>query len=158
MKEINLIKLRENPVLQDKAARWFCQKWDIPFEEYMESIAQCIEKKSGIPQWYVMLNENQDIIAGTGVIENDFHNRKDLSPNLCALYVEQPYRNQGIARQILDFVREDMCGLGIEILYLVTDHTDFYEKCGWNFLTMVQDTEGITERMYMAETQNIDTR
>ena len=51
-KEMNLIKLRENSLLKDKAAQWFSQKWNIPFEEYMESITQCIEKKSGVPQWY----------------------------------------------------------------------------------------------------------
>ncbi len=155
MKEINFIKLREDPLLQDKAAQWFSQKWGIPLEQYMKSITQCIEERSGVPQWYVMLNDNQDMIAGTGIIENDLHNRKDLSPNLCALYVEPPYRNHGIARQILDFVRKDMYSLGIETLYLVTDHMEFYEKCGWSFLTMVQDTEGVMVRMYMAETKGI---
>ena len=34
-------------------------------------------------------------------------------------------------------------------LYLVTDHTKFYEKCGWEFLCMVNDEEGIPERMYV---------
>lgn len=154
-KEMNLVKLRENSSLKDTAAQWFSQKWNISFEEYMESITQCIEKKSGVPQWYIILNDSQDIIAGVGVIENDFHNRKDLSPNLCALFVEQPYRNHGIARWILDFVRKDMYSLGIEKLYLVTDHMKFYEKCGWSFLTMVQDMEGIMERMYMAETKEV---
>lgn len=154
-KEMNLVKLRENSSLKDKAAQWFSQKWNISFEEYMESITQCIEKKSGVPQWYIILNDSQDIIAGVGVIENDFHNRKNLSPNLCALFVEQPYRNHGIARWILDFVRKDMYSLGIEKLYLVTDHTKFYEKCGWSFLTMVQDMEGIMERVYMAETKEV---
>lgn len=121
----------------------------------MESITQCIEKKTSVPQWYVMLNENQDIIAGTGVIENDFHNRKDLSPNLCALYVEEMYRNQGIAQYILEFVRKDMENMGIEKLYLVTDHTEFYEKCGWSFLTTVKDVNDCIERMYMFNTKEM---
>lgn len=155
MKEVKLIKLCENPAWQDKAAWWFSQKWNIPSEDYMESITQCIEKKTNVPQWYVMLNENQDIIAGTGVIENDFHNRKDLSPNLCALYVEEMYRNQGIAQYILEFVRKDMDNMGIEKLYLVTDHTEFYEKCGWSFLTTVKDVNGCIERMYMVNTRGV---
>ena len=155
MKKVKLIKLCENPAWQDKAAWWFSQKWNIPFEDYMESITQCIEKKTSVPQWYVMLNENQDIIAGAGVIENDFHKRKDLFPNLCALFVEQPYRNHGFARQILDFVKKDMYSLGIQKLYLVTEHTEFYEKFGWSFLTVVRDTEGCKVRMYMADTRKM---
>lgn len=156
LNKVSLIKLREKPVLENKTAWWFSQKWDIPFEDYRDSIAQCIKQKTSVPQWYVMLNENQDIIAGAGVIENDFNDRKDLAPNLCALFVEKPYRNHGIARKILDFVRKDMYGLGIKKLYLVTEHTEFYERCGWSFLTIVRDVEGHKMRMYMADTGEIE--
>lgn len=38
------------------------------------------------------------------------------------------YRNQNIAKHILDFVREDLSNQGIQALYLITDHTEFYEK------------------------------
>ena len=43
-----------------------------------------------------------------GVIENDFHDRKDLAPNVCAVYVEQEYRRRGIAGKLLNDVCEDM--------------------------------------------------
>ena len=33
-------------------------------------------------------------------------------------------------------------------LYLLTDHTQFYEKCGWSFYTMVQGDDGSPERLY----------
>ncbi|MUS09241.1 GNAT family N-acetyltransferase, partial [Acinetobacter baumannii] len=36
-------------------------------------------------------------------------------------------------------VREDLSNQGIQTLYLITDHTEFYEKCGWRFLTLVKD-------------------
>ena len=42
-----------------------------------------------------------------GVIENDFHDRKDLTPNVCAVYTEE-YRCQGVAGSILIFVCKDM--------------------------------------------------
>lgn len=32
---------------------------------------------------------------------NDFHDRKNLTPNVCALYVEESCRNQGIADKLL---------------------------------------------------------
>ncbi len=90
--------------------------------------------------------------AGAGVIDNDFHERKDLTPNLCALFVEENYRNQNIAKHILDFIREDLSNQGIQTLYLITDHTEFYEKCGWRFLMLVKDEEGEMVRMYVADT------
>ena len=67
-----------------------------------------MERKTGIPQWYVIVDGQRNIIAGTGVIENDFHDRKDLTPNLCALFVEERKRGRGIAGVVPDFVRKDL--------------------------------------------------
>lgn len=39
---------------------------------------------------------------------------------------------------------------GITPVYLITDHTDFYERYGWEFLCMVQgDGESEMTRMYI---------
>jgi predicted acetyltransferase len=85
-----------------------------------------------------------------GVIENDFHDRKDLSPNVCAAYTEEEYRCQGIAGKLLNMVVEDMRSKKITPLYLVTNHTGFYERYGWEFLCMVQgDGESEMSRMYI---------
>ena len=98
---------------------------------------------------YITL-ENGKITGGIGVIENDYHDRKDLTPNICALYVEEGYRCRGIAGRMLDFAAADMKSFGIDKLYLITDHTSFYERYGWNFLCMVQpDGEPEMIRMYV---------
>lgn len=81
---------------------------------------ECMERKTGIPQWYVIVDGQRNIIAGTGVIENDFYDRKDLTPNLCALFVEERKRGRGIAGVVPDFVRKDLASLGYPRLYLVT--------------------------------------
>lgn len=152
MKGYQLIKLRERPEWKKKAAEWFASKWHLPYSVYEESIDEAISKVQPVPQWYIVLNEDEEIIAGAGIIDNDFHDRPDLTPNLCALFVEKEYRNQGIAQEILMLARKDMKNMGIERLYLVTDHTDFYERYDWDFLAMVQDNEGIPVRMYQIDT------
>ena len=150
---IKIVPLRNRPGLCGPAAAWFSGKWGIPEAEYRRSMEGMLQKSAAVPQWYVTLGGQGEILAGAGVIENDFHNRKDLSPNLCALFVEEPYRKQGIARYLLDFARRDMGKKGYPKLYLVTDHLTFYEKCDWHFLAMVQDNNGIPERMYVALTK-----
>ena len=99
--------------------------------------------------WYLCLSRDK-IVGGMGVIENDFHDRKDLSPNICAVYTEKEYRGKGIARHLLDMTVEDMRTKGVSPIYLVTDHIGLYEKYGWDFLCMVQ-SEGETKlsRMYI---------
>ena len=122
---------------------------------------EALKNESPVPRWYVAVAGSMDgpaqgggslrprIIGGFGVIENDFHDRKDLTPNVCALYVEESHRCQGIAGELLGFVCREFADRGIPALYLLTDHNSFYERYGWEFLCMVQG-EGETEpsRMY----------
>ncbi len=82
-----ILPLRDMPALAEQAAGWFSRCWGIPEAEYRESIAQCLRRLSPVPQWYVIADGGR-LIAGAGVIENDFHDRPDLTPNLCALFVE----------------------------------------------------------------------
>ena len=92
-----IISLHSHPEWRIPAARWFQGKWGIPLEEYLTSIDECIEGMAAVPQWYIMTDEGR-IIAGAGVIANDFHDRKDLTPNVCALYVEPELHRHALPR------------------------------------------------------------
>lgn len=147
--EYKIIRLADKPEMKEKAARWFHEKWGIPLNAYLESMEECLEKKGTVPQWYMAV-EGLQIIGGMGVIENDFHNRKDLAPNVCAVYTEEDRRGQGVAGALLNYVCRDMKAQGVDTLYLLTDHTSFYERYGWEFLCMVQgDGESYMSRMYV---------
>ena len=66
------------------------------------------------------------------------------------VYTEEEYRKKGIAGNLLNMVVEDMKSKGVSPIYLVTDHTGFYERYGWEFLCMVQgDGEEELTRMYV---------
>lgn len=147
-KDYKFLRIREHAELAGAAARWFHEKWGIPQEAYEESIHECLNGQAPVPQWYVVL-DGETIIAGLGVIENDFHKRRDLTPNVCAVYVETEYRNQGIAGEMLRSVCDEFSRMGVCTLYLLTDHVGFYERYGWQFLCMVQeeDSEQVA-RMY----------
>lgn len=144
-----IIRLVDRPDYMESGARWFHEKWGIPLEAYRESMEACLAAGSAVPQWYLAVEEGR-IIGGMGVIENDFHDRKDLTPNVCAVYTEEDKRGQGIAGALLNAVCKDMKERGIGTLYLLTDHTSFYERYGWEFLCMARgDGEPEPARMYI---------
>ena len=148
MKEYKFITLMEKPEIKDAAASWFHSKWGVPKEAYLDCMDAYLNKETD-NGWYLCL-EGEKIVAGLGVIDNDFHDRKDLAPNVCAVYTEDEYRCKGIAGRLLDLAVSDMKDKGITPIYLVTDHTDFYERYGWEFLCMVQgDDEPEMTRMYV---------
>ena len=136
------------PDLKEYAADWFHTKWGVPKEAYLDCMDAYLRGKTEFG-WYLCLDEDR-IVGGMGVIENDFHNRKDLSPNICAVYTEEEYRNQGIAGNLLNMTVNDLGQKGINPVYLVTNHVGFYERYGWKFLCMVQgDGEPEMSRMYI---------
>ena len=148
MEEYRYITLREKPGLKDAAAGWFHSKWGVPAEAYLECMNAYLDQNTEYG-WYLCMNGDQ-IIAGMGVIENDFHDRKDLKPNVCAVYTEKEYRGRGIAGKLLNMTVEDLRSKGITPVYLVSDHIGFYEKYGWEYLCHVQgDDEPEMTRMYI---------
>lgn len=144
-----IVKLSERRELKEKAAEWFSSKWGVTKEAYLDSIEESF--LGIVPSWYVCL-DGEKIIAGMGVIENDFHDRKDLTPNVCAVYTEPNYRKRGLAGRLLNYVCEDMASAGINTLYLITNHDSFYERYGWKFYCMAQgDEDEEPSRIYVKE-------
>ena len=65
--------------------------------------------------------------------------------------VDDAINIRGLKRVAADFAGEEMCirdRKGIDPLYLITDHTSFYERYGWEYLCMVQG-EGEAEKIRM---------
>lgn len=155
MNDYTYITLRQRQQLQKRAAEWFHSNWGIPQEAYLECMESYLNNETEYG-WYLCLDGNR-IIGGLGVIENDFHDRKDLTPNICAVYTEEVYRCKGIAGHLLTMVVEDLKSKGVTPVYLVTDHTGFYERYGWEFLCMVQgDDEPDMARMYIHKQISFD--
>ena len=148
MKKYKYITLKEEPTIKELAAEWFHNKWGVPTEAYLECMDAYLRNETEYG-WYLCLDGNL-IIGGLGVIENDFHDRKDLAPNVCAVFTEDKYRCQGIAGNLLNMVVDDMKSKGVSPIYLVTDHIGFYEKHGWEFFFFFQgDGEPDMTRMYI---------
>ena len=142
------LSLRDKPELKNEAAEWFSSKWSVPKEAYLHCMDAYLNHQTELG-WYLCLDDDR-IIGGLGTIENDFHDRKDLSPNICAVYTEKEYRNQGIAGRLLNMAVDDLKTKGITPVYLVTNHVGFYERYGWEFLCMVQgDGEPYQSRLYL---------
>ncbi|MBR5289128.1 MAG: GNAT family N-acetyltransferase [Clostridia bacterium] len=146
--EYSIIALRDRQDLKERAANWFHSKWRVPVEAYLDSMSENDGNKAGVPQWYLALSPEGEILGGLGVIENDFHKRKDLAPNIAAVYVEEKARRRGISRALLDFACEELRRFGRENAYLITTHTDYYEHCGFEFFAMVEEDDGGLARMY----------
>lgn len=143
-----IIRICDAADLIPTASAWFNEKWGVPREMYAESMTESLTA-AAVPQWYVA-GEGGRIVGGLGVIEHDFHDRPDLAPNVCAVFVEPEHRRRGIAGALLDRACRDMAERGVDTLYLNTSHVGFYERYDWEFFCMARgDGEDHLSRMYV---------
>ena len=81
MEQHTIIRLTDRPEYKESMAQWFHEKWGIPKQAYLDSMDACLKGESAVPQWYAVVEDGR-IIGGLGVIENDFHDRKDFAQRL----------------------------------------------------------------------------
>ena len=47
-----IIRLTDRPVMKERAAQWFHEKWGIPLEAYLESMEECLKGERCSPMVY----------------------------------------------------------------------------------------------------------
>ncbi|MDR2502141.1 MAG: GNAT family N-acetyltransferase, partial [Oscillospiraceae bacterium] len=154
-KDVEILSVRECPELLSRAANYFSAKWGINRKIYEESITDSLTTENSSPRWYLMMR-GDEIIGSYGLIENDFMVRKDLTPWLCALYIEESERRQGLGAKLLTHGRREAAKLGFSKVYLCTDHVGYYERYGWRFFGMEKSEFGCETRVYEVDSLGCD--
>ena len=142
----NLNKLKDKNLIEELSI-FFHNKWGVPVEAYVNSMNDSLESNTGVPAWYYVIEDGK-VIAGLGVIENDFHKRKDLRPNICAVYVKEEYQGKGICRSMFNYVCDDLKNNEIYDVYLITTHTELYEHLEFEYIGDIEEDDSGMVRCY----------
>ena len=88
--------------------------------------------------------------GAVGVVTLRFLAPDEKEVRLCNILVDPARRGSGIGRELLAMAVEELREAGISPVYLLTDHTGFYERYGWEFLcTAKADGDDYLSRMYI---------
>ena len=147
---IKIVNLAECPQYLPVCANWFFNEWDKQKGRTIDEILYRTKHtvcRSGIPQIHVALDK--DLPVGMfSIWNNDLVNRQDLSPWLAGLYVAPDYRGRGVGRSLQQKCIETARECGYEKLYLYTEHENYYEKTGWEFMETAPLHGGEFVRIY----------
>ena len=145
--KIELITKESN--LLEKGTEYFWKQWgtESNFIFYKDSIS---DNKS-LPKFYLMLDKDK-IIGSYALLTNDIISRQDLMPWFACLYVDENYRNLGLAERLIRHGLNESQKKGFKTLYLSTDLIDFYEKKEWNYLSNGYGVDGNKIKIYSKET------
>ena len=103
-----------------------------------------------MPQWYLLEKEGE-IIGCAGLITNDFISRGDLYPWLCALFIDENERGHAYSTLLINKAKSDAKEFGYQNLYLCTDHVEFYEKFGFEYIAQGYHPWEAESRIYGIE-------
>lgn len=129
---MHIFELSKQPDKIEEAVTYFWKQWgnDSNFKFYEDCIMHSLEDKNAIPKFYIAM-ETDKIVGSYALVTNDLISRMDLMPWLACLYVDESYRKQGYAEQLLSHGVAQTRSKGFEQLYLSTDLINFYERKGW---------------------------
>lgn len=156
---MNIVSVRENPALCDRAIAYFQEKWASEDSRmvYEDCIRASLSSDSLLPEWY-LLTEGDEIIGCAGMISNDFISRMDLCPWLCALYIEEAHRGHEYGSLLIERIRADAAAKGYPKLYLCSDHTGYYEKYGFTRIAEGFHPWGETSGVFECDTGILNPR
>lgn len=78
--------------------------------------------------------------------------RKDLSPWIALLFIDEIERGQALGSVLLEHARRVAGKLGFNNVYLATDHICYYEKCGFREIGLDNFEWGRPTKLYENDT------
>jgi N-acetylglutamate synthase-like GNAT family acetyltransferase len=98
------------------------------------------------------MTDGKEIVGCYALIVNDFISRHDLLPWFACLFIEEPERGKRLSGRMFDHAKLEARGAGHDTIFLTTDHSELYEKFGWERIEDGYDLDGERTRIYKLST------
>ena len=151
---MKIIELSERIDLLDAAINYFWNCWgsEDNFAFYKDCIENSVDKNNPLPKFY-LATEDDKIVGSYALLVNDIISRQDLYPWFACLFVNDEFRNKGIAGKLLQHGLKESKSKGYDKLYLSSDLENFYESKGWLYIADGYNVVGEAIKIYSKMTR-----
>lgn len=148
--DVKIVNLLDEQKYLEEVSEWIWAQWSKSHGAKLEDIIYRSKhsiSRDDIPQMYIA-KYNEEVIGVVSLWRNDLTSRQDLYPWMATLIVKEKYRNKGVGRKLQQKCIEEARKLNYEYLYLITEHDNYYEKTGWEFLEEAPLSDGRYTKVY----------
>ena len=150
--EIEIVNLIDEQKYLEQVSEWIWKEWSechgSKIEDVIYRSKHSLNKDgNGIPQMYIAKYADE-VVGVVSIWRNDLTARQDLFPWMATLYVKEEFRNLGIGKMLQEKCIEESKKMNYDNLYLITDHENYYEKTGWEFLEKAPLGDGNYTKIY----------
>ena len=131
---MNIKGITKEGDLLERGIAYFWKQWgnESNYNFYKNCIENSVHDDRTLPKFYLLLDLKK-IIGSYALLRNDLISRQDLHPWFACLFVDENYRNQGLANDLIQHSFGEARKRGFDQLYLSTELDGFYEKNGWKY-------------------------
>lgn len=150
IEQVEIVNLINEKKYLKEVSMWIWEEWDKKHNAKLDDIIYRTENSlndNDIPQMYIAKYKDE-AIGVVAIWRNDLKARQDLYPWMAILLVKEKYRNKGVGKKLQERCIKEVRRLNYDKLYLITDHENYYEKMGWNFLEEAPLENGQYTRIY----------
>ena len=156
MSQLKIYPLSEKPEYAETCAAWSFSQWgchmhDANLSEMITDYKKRTKNTDALPLVWIA-EINRQITGMVALKEEDGYPQSmcDMKPWLAAVFVHPSFRNQGIAKRLIEVLLQKTQKLGFKEIYLTTpDAEKLYKKFGFITIDKIKDTRGYTDTEYL---------
>jgi GNAT superfamily N-acetyltransferase len=146
-----ICSIKECPGRREAFIAYVSESWPAVKHVVIRQLEESLISVDALPLTFLLLKLDR-IIGFYQLIEQEQLVRKDLSPWIAPLFIDEGERGHAYGALLLQHARETAGQLGFNKVYLTTDHFQYYEKYGFREIGFSQFEWGRPSKIYEHDT------
>jgi GNAT superfamily N-acetyltransferase len=149
--EINIVSLLDAPEYRQTLIEYVENNWTPVLKPFTWVVDEVFWNSKELPRCY-MMRKGDNIIGFYQLVELELITRKDLTPWITCVFIDEKERGRRLSSNLLEHGRTMAGKLGYSKVYLTTDHIQFYEKFGFREIGLDKFITGRPTKIYEHDT------
>lgn len=148
---IKIVSLKDFLIYRQTLTDYVETHWKGVFHAFTDVLCEIFSAEKQLPGCYMMLRGG-NIIGFYQLVKQELLIRKDLSPWITCLFIDENERGKRLSSRLLEHGRTVAGKLGYSKVYLTTDHIQFYERFGFREIGLDKFIWGRPTKIYEHDT------